>query len=480
MMNGLRHRPLRVKLSLFMVVLLSAGLLVSSFLATTALSDYLLEQVDQAMVAGSRPFASLVPPPGLDSAAGDPTLRPPSRFFLEVVYPDGRGATVLAVPDAPPGVFPDIPVTAELGALVGQPFTVGSVRGDTEWRVLVTAAGTEGFWVVAASPLSELQGTVRRLVLLQLIVGIVVVSIAGLVGYVVVRRSLKPLDTMARAAHEIAEGDLTTRVSQTATSTEVDQLATSFNTMVTRIESSFAAQQESEMQARHSEENMRRFVADASHELRTPLTTIRGFAELIEEGAAEDPAVAVSRIQVEATRMGGLIDDLLLLARLDQQRPLEREVLDLGDVVADAVTGARAAMPDRTIDVIIEPGSPHPMVSGEGGRLRQVVDNLLTNANRYSPPDAPIVVRISCVTGEGPSRAVLEISDEGPGLSAEDADRIFERLYRTDEARSRVRGGSGLGLAIVKSIVIAHGGTVEVRSTQGQGSTFVVRLPLIG
>ena len=224
---------------------------------------------------------------------------------------------------------------------------------------------------------------------------------------------------------------------------------------------------------------MRRFVADASHELRTPLTSIRGFAELHRQGAVTDPAEMselLARIEDEATRMGLLVDDLLLLARLDQERPLTVDSVDLTGVVGSAVAGARAAQPERSVEVEVADESDLT-VSGDEPRLRQVVTNLLDNALAYSPPESPVTVRL------GPSRrgdsdfVTIEVVDRGPGLTAEQSERVFERFYRVDAARSRAQGGTGLGLSIVAAIVRAHGGSVEVDTTPGEGATFRVLLP---
>jgi two-component system OmpR family sensor kinase len=475
-MSTMKRRPLRVKLTILMVLVLSLGLFVSSFIATTALRGYLLDRIDEQLISDSSRFRVFgnAPPP-VDVNDPNRPARPPSRFYLEIVPADGTVGVVLSTPDSDPGVTPVVPSAGELPLLTGDPFTVGSLNGGDQWRMKVTAMAAGGGWAIAAYPLADVEATVARLVLLQLLVGLAVVIIAGAIGYLLVRRSLKPLDDMAGTAQEIAAGDLTLRVSDDASSTEVHELSTSFNTMVTRIEESFAAQQESESQARASEERMRRFVADAGHELRTPLTSIRGYAELIEQGAAEDPALALVRIQDEATRMGGLVDDLQLLARLDQQRPLDLEVIDLRDVVTSAVEAVRAAHPDRQIDVTV--AGPEPLVNGEGRQLRQVLDNLLSNALRYSPEQAPVDVRI--VTDvERPGDVHVDVVDRGIGLTADECARVFERLYRTDEARSRVYGGSGLGLAIVKSIVESHGGGVFVTSQPGEGSDFGFSLPI--
>jgi two-component system OmpR family sensor kinase len=474
-----RRRPLRVKLTILMVLLLSIGLFVSSFIATTALRGYLLDRIDEVLVSDSTRFKDFggAPPPIDTDDSGRPA-RPPSRFYLEIVRSDGTPSVVLSTPESDPGVTPVVPSMGELPMLTDGPFTVGSVDGNDQWRMKVTVLSSGAGWAITAFPLADVQATVARLVLLQFLVGLAVVVVAGAIGYLLVRRSLQPLDDVAATAREIAAGDLTLRVSDDASSTEVHELSTSFNTMVTRIEESFAAQQESESQARASEERMRRFVADAGHELRTPLTSIRGYAELLEQGAAQDPEIAVSRIQDEAVRMGSLVDDLQLLARLDQQRPLDKEVIDVRDVVSAAVQAAEATQPDRPIPV--EVAGPAPIVNGDGRQLRQVLDNLLSNAIRYSPQGSAVEVTIVTVPDEEPSIVRVDVVDHGIGLSPDECERVFERLYRTDEARSRVYGGSGLGLAIVKSIVEAHGGRVLLTSTPGEGSDFGFTLPYSG
>lgn len=472
MTNPLARRPLRVKISLLMVVLLSAGLLVSSFIATTALSGYLMDRIDEAMTAGTRPFTSVPLPLGpLTSPAGGQFL-PPSRFYMAVVFADGSPTHVISHQDDDAAAVPVLPGLAELEASVGEPTTAGSAAGSGDWRILATYLPEVDGWVVVGTSLADLEATVGRLVLLQLVVGVVVVAAAAGVGYLVVRRSLRPLDEISTAARAIADGDLSQRVPAWGESTEVDQLATAFNSMVTRIEESFDAQRASELQARGSEERMRQFVADASHELRTPLTSIRGYAELIEQGAADDPAEAVRRIQAESARMGSLVDDMLMLARLDEERTIDVAPINLRGIVVDAVVSARAAAPGRSIEVLSDDCSS-AMVSGDGERLRQALDNLLSNAVRYSPDGEPVTTKVRV---DNDWCDVL-VTDRGAGLGPAEASRVFERMYRTDEARSRVRGGSGLGLAIVKSIVERYGGSVWVDSTPGTGSTFTIRLP---
>jgi two-component system OmpR family sensor kinase len=286
-------------------------------------------------------------------------------------------------------------------------------------------------------------------------------------GVWVVRRGLRPLDDVVDAAGAVADGDLSHRVPVANERTEVGRLGTAFNAMVDRIEVSFAERDASEQQ-------LRRFVADASHELRTPLTSIRGYAELLRFGADDDPqqlALAMRRIEDEAARMGVLVDDLLLLARLDQGRPLERGPVDLVRLTGDAVADARAVEPERPIS--FDANGDAVMVAGDASRLHQVVANLLANARVHTPPTAAVTVSIGVQNG----LAVLEVADRGPGMSESEAAQVFERFYRADESRSRANGGAGLGLAIVTAVVAAHGGTVEVRTRPAEGARFIVRLP---
>ena len=218
---------------------------------------------------------------------------------------------------------------------------------------------------------------------------------------------------------------------------------------------------------------MRRFITDASHELRTPLTTIRGFAELYRQGAARDVEMLMSRIESESRRMGLLVEDLLLLARLDAQRPLDQHRVDLLTLATDAVHDAQSIAPQRAIAMEVLDGPGTPEVIGDEARLRQVLGNLVANALQHTPETAGITVRV----GTDDADAVLEVADEGPGMSHEDARRVFERFYRTDTSRTRTSGGTGLGLSIVDSLVYAHGGTVSVTTAPGRGCRFQVRLP---
>jgi two-component system OmpR family sensor kinase len=293
---------------------------------------------------------------------------------------------------------------------------------------------------------------------------------------------LRPLREVEDTAAAIAAGDLSRRVADDDPRTEVGRLGAAFNTMLGRIEQSFRAQAASEEEARRSEDKMRRFVADASHELRTPLTSIRGFAELhrLQQGAgpgsgSADVGRSLQRIESEATRMGLLVEDLLMLARLDQERPLGEEPVDLLAVAADVVHDTAARAPDRVVRLVAVPSPEPPVVAGDDARLRQVLTNLVDNAVQHAPPGTPVEVRVAADAGRS---AVVEVVDHGPGLSPEQKEHVFERFWRADSSRTREDGGAGLGLAIVSALVARHGGAVEVDDTPGGGATFRVRLPL--
>jgi two-component system OmpR family sensor kinase len=343
---------------------------------------------------------------------------------------------------------------------------VPSDTGDVGFRVEAIGPQSGVGTLVVAVPLTEMRATLGRLFAIEAFVTIGVALAAGLLAVWAVRLGLRPLRTMGETAGAIAAGDLSRRVEPADDRTEIGMLGTSLNTMLGQIEAAFE-------ERRASEARLRRFVADASHELRTPLTSIRGYAELFRRGAdvrPEDLATSMARIEAEAERMGVLVDDLLLLARLDQGRQLERQAVDVSRLVEDAVDAAHAIEPGRSIDVTATPGAT---IEGDPGRLRQVVDNLLENARVHTPSGTATYVAVAPQDGV----VVLTIADEGPGMDPEVATRAFERFYRGDPARARATGGVGLGLSIVAAIVQAHGGAVRVidRST---GTAVEVRLPI--
>ncbi len=478
--------PLRTQIVAMLMGLVAVGLLVAGLVAATALRGYLYTQVDASltriateMTDPNRPDRQL---PAGPAPSGPGPVGQESNY---IAYLASSGATIDALTgtDTDPPVLPTL-TTTEVAVRAGEPFVVDSESGSTRWRVLAVAQPDGSGSIAVAQDIGGIDATVSRLILIEVAIGVAVLVLLALAGRLLIRRSLRPLLGVERAAAAIAAGDLTTRAPGADPRTEVGSLAASFNTMADNVEIAFAAQRASESTAqsaaaaaRASEVRMRQFVADASHELRTPLTSVRGFAELYRIGAvAPGPPLddAMGRIEAEAARMGLLVDDLLLLARLDQQRPLERSTVDLVAVVTDAVVAARAATGTREVTLVIDPDSQPAEVVADAARLRQVLDNLLSNALRYSPADQPVTVRLR--QGD-PGWAVVEVSDRGEGMPAAVAGRAFERFYRADRARSREQGGSGLGLAIVAAIVAAHAGRVQLDTREGRGTTVRVLLP---
>jgi two-component system, OmpR family, sensor kinase len=458
--------PLRVALVAATLLLVACGLTASGIAVTSILRHSLIKRADQTLEEASRGWAQ-APRGTLQVPHGANLDRPPSNFYVRSISSDGRGRTVINDRNAEPV----LPANNDVGPV---PTTVGSVdNSGVQWRVVSMRGPTR--LVTVAYDLSEIQHTVRALVWLQLGIGAAVLLVLGLAGSWVVHRSLRPLTEVEQTAAAIAAGQLDRRVPERDPRTEVGRLSVALNGMLAQIQRAVASSESSAEKAHISEDRMRQFITDASHELRTPLTTMRGFAELYRQGAARDMEMVMSRIESESRRMGLLIDDLLLLARLDSHRPIERNRVDLLALATDAVHDAQAIAPNRkiTIDVMDGPGTPE--VLGDEARLRQVLGNLVTNALQHTPETADITVRV----GTDIDDAILEVVDEGPGMSQQDALRVFERFYRTDSSRARSSGGSGLGLSIVDSLVHAHGGNVTVTTALGQGCRFYVSLPRI-
>ncbi|TYB67384.1 HAMP domain-containing histidine kinase [Nonomuraea sp. PA05] len=347
---------------------------------------------------------------------------------------------------------------------IGVSYTVPGTSGPS-WRVRAMRLA-DGGTMVFAQPLTELEQTQTAAIAIAAAVSAVVLLLLGLGANAVVRLGLRPLTRMEATAGHIARGDLARRVRAADPHTEPGRLATAMNVMLDRLQSEIAARTDSEAR-------MRRFLADASHELRTPLTSVRGFAELHRRGGG-DANEAMRRIEDEAARMGVLVNDLLTLAQLDEERPLDRHPVDLLEVAADTIRDARVRVPDRQVRLAGLDGRLTPVsVVGDEARLRQVAANLVGNALSHTPPEASVTVRVG---GQG-RLGVLEISDTGPGVPPEHVPHLFDRLYRVSQGRSRADGGAGLGLAIVAAIVRAHGGRVELDTAPGRGATFRVLLP---
>ncbi len=393
-----------------------------------------------------------------------------------------------------------------------QGMTVQAKSGGGRWRLMgfqTTDPNTGAYTgtVVLAVSANSAYNTLKELTVVDVIVSAAILVVLTIVGFAVVRASLRPLTDIEETAGEIADGHLNRRVPERDPRTEIGSLGRSLNIMLSQIEAAFHSREESEAAAHQSEERMRRFIADASHELRTPLTAIRGFAEyyrqrggLVSHWDRDEAPAAVAlasagggllpddldrimqRVEKEAARMGLLVEDLLLLARLDQQRPLAHQPIDLLSLAADAVHDTRLLAPSRTIELSVQPGAAF-LVTGDEPRLRQVIGNLMSNALTHTPDGTPIEVSIGSGTldprvPDSPAAVTLDVTDHGPGMSPEQAHRVFERFYRADQARTRATGGSGLGLAIVNALVAAHGGVASVRTAPDRGATFRIALPL--
>jgi signal transduction histidine kinase len=482
--------PLRITLVALLVALVAAALVATGFAATSLLKGYLQGQLDSELRSAVRVAEGN--PQYLQACVGAQYRRALSQTYYGCVPP---GEDDLVALQGPPhgGELPDVDADRLLDEAMDHPVTVPSEDHRSEWRVMA-APLQDGYMVVVGTQSDRDKAAIARLVAIEIVVGLIVLALLGTAGWVLVGNSLRPLREVESTARAIAAGDLSQRVPAGDERTEVGRLSTALNGMLSRIESAFRSQQASEEQARASESRMRRFVADASHELRTPLTSIRGFAELYRQGAVRTPEETgrlLQRIESEGARMGLLVEDLLQLARMDQQRPLTVTPVDLAEVAGDAVHDARLLQPDRPLELRLDDRlSEVPVVLGDEARLRQVVGNLVTNALVHTPGDARVTVTVSDepapVGGPGDEMAedggvvVLEVADDGPGMAPEDAARVFERFYRADPSRTRAAGGTGLGLAIVASLVEAHGGTVHLDTAPGAGARFTVRLPRSG
>jgi two-component system, OmpR family, sensor kinase len=463
---------IRRRLVATIVALVTAILGVAGPLALSALRDRQVDEIDQQLRAVDRQAERYL------QLRQDPDTRPPPLRDVYEPFPfvirrtayvivDNDGTVTWSFPAGTAAQPEPLPDTTELPP-PGQTGNVDAAGGDgPRYRVLTQALGGDSGTLVMGMPLAAVDDTLADVTEILLVTGGVALAAVAAAVWFSVRRGLRPIDQMVLTARHIADGDLTQRAPPTAARGEVAELRGALNTMLDRIEDAVDARVA-------SEDRMRRFLADASHELRTPLTSIRGYAELHRRGATDPEAVTrgMARIEHEATRMGTLVDDLLLLARLDQDRPLDHEPLDITALATDATEAFRQTEPDRPITLTL-PDRP-VTITGDGPRLRQVLDNLLSNVRTHTDPDTPVEVTVTLTDDGSHAHAVLAVSDSGPGMTAEHAARAFERFYQADPHHP----GSGLGLAIVAELVRAHGGTAQLDTEPGQGTTVTITLPL--
>jgi two-component system OmpR family sensor kinase len=448
------------------LITIAAVLVVTNLTLANRYESFLLERVDRQLIdVASRPvFRDEGRGPGR-RAPEEQTL---SEYFIAVAItraaPFRQVGSAFADEDQSPPQL-DRATVLQRASLRSEPFDAPSIDGDGSWRLVAVDTGRNGVTVVGVS-LGEIDATLARMQAVQRVGTLAVLASLGLVFWWVLRLGVHPIEDMAVTADAIAAGDLSRRVTPPSERTEAGRLALAFNAMLERIQQAFKEREA-------SEERVRRFAADASHELRTPLTSIMGYAELYRAGGLrgeDELAGAMGRVEQEGKRMAALVEDLLQLARLDEHRPPERRRLRLDELVAGAVRDARAVEPDRPITDAISPVS----VEGDEGQLRQLVGNLLSNARAHTPAGTPVHVAVLLRDG----KAVLEVTDEGPGMDPAAAAKVFDRFYRADKSRARAAGGSGLGLAIVDAVAIAHGGRAGVTSSVGDGARFTVELPV--
>ena len=474
---------LRARLVLGVIVLAALGLVVADVATYRSLRSFLVHRTDSTLEASH---------PNVENAAFGPSsggqderhargpgpagVGGPGIDYYQVRTLAGRVLEARAVPQlaqsrtaSPPRLPAQITLPAHTdteGDRVSY-FNVPAISGGGRYRIRAAIERrAPNRILVIASSLNGVDGTLHRLVLIELLVTAAVLAAVAALGLWVVRVGLRPLRSIEATAASIAAGDLTRRVEPANARTEIGRLGLALNAMLAQIESAFIAREA-------SERKLRRFVADASHELRTPLAAVRAYAELFKRGAnrrPEDLARSMAGISRESERMSILVEDLLLLARLDEGRPLQQERVRLDEVVTEAVETAHTVDPGRPIALEAEP----VVVLGDHDRLRQIVDNLLSNTRAHTPPKTPVQVGVGCANGT----AVIQVADQGPGMSAEVLDRVFERFYRPDASRSRASGGVGLGLSIVAAVAEAHGGRAEAESKAGHGATFRIVLPL--
>jgi two-component system OmpR family sensor kinase len=478
MKSPIHNWSLKNRLTLGVVLLSAIAFAASGIAANFALQRYLVTQVDNELISvasGSLTQAQIAGierdndyPKAPATKTRNPVRRIPTATSLTLLGNDGKVSAQIGGDLNSTSISPYVVAitSAEISSHHGSPFTLGTPGSD--FRIVALPFSNGQGTVVAAKSLSDLDRTMERLHFIFYSISLVLLLLILIAARSVIRVSLRPLEDVEVTAEEIAQGNLSARLPDANPGTEVGRLVTSLNTMLSRIEKSFAVQTQ-------SENKLRRFVADASHELRTPITAIRGFSELHRQGAVtgeKDTSELIGRIENESKRMGSLVEDLLLLARLDQAREMDSKPVEITQVIEDAVISARAAGPDHPIELLLEANEIFTL--GDEVRIHQVVANLLANARAHTPAGTPITVSVRNLD----AGVEISVADSGPGLSEEDQRKIFERFYRADSSRVRTGAdGSGLGLSIVDSVMRAHGGSATVKSKPGEGATFTLYFP---
>lgn len=461
------------------IAILAAALAVVGTLMIGILQRHLIKQVDDQLVASAAQLANTVS----STSFGGPDTRIPTNYYIrrDVIGQDPR---VILTPETQLRAgLPQVGELLQTGEVpvtrsgITLPITVRSNVPGATWRAVavpmeVSATSEPAGVVTVALPLVDVSDTIMNTSLSFLLAGVGVILAGGIAGYYLVRQSLRPLRQIESVAGQIAAGDYAQRIVPHAPATEVGSLALSLNQMLAQIESSFTARDD-------SEQKVRRFISDASHELRTPLAAIRGYGELYRMGAVPEERVSevFSRIESESSRMGTLVEDLLVLARLDEKRPLSLTQIDLVRLAREARLDMQALHGGRPVKVVGLTQRKAPaslLVTGDNDQLTQIMVNLVGNIDRYTPEDSPVEIAVGVTEGWG----AIEFRDHGPGLTRAERERVFERFYRTDSSRARSLGGSGLGLSIVGGIVEAHRGRVHLEDTRGGGLTVAVLLPL--
>lgn len=466
-----RDVPLARRLVVAFVGLLSVGLAIGTLAMMIVLQFRLMAQADGDL----HTVAERIDRTSLAEVRSQARNLSSYRDDLFIAVQDLNGNILNEIAPGEDNVDDPRPRIDNLDLTNAGPMTVSGDSGGISWRVLhlqlLNINGEHVGYLTIALSLKGMDETLSTFLSHVMLVDIAIVILGGLLALFLVKTSLRPLREIEETAGAIAAGDLSRRIPDGPTTTEAGSLAHSLNVMLTHIERSFEAQ-------RASEERMRRFVSDASHELRTPLATVRGYGELYRLGGIPDEELpgSMQRIESEATRMSGLVNDLLELARLDEGRVLDAVSVDLTALAADAVSDMKALDPDRPATLVALDGSePSPVFAVvDENKVRQVFANLTGNAVQHTPPGTPVEVAV----GTEGECAVVEVRDHGPGVPDGDTSRIFGRFYRVDTSRSRFSGGTGLGLAIVAAIAEVHRGRVRAANTDGGGLTIRLEVPL--